>query len=378
MPKKQIYPVNPDRSKPWNDLPLLPIDERLYKKVEIYEQLGKAKEALALLAGRSIAIPNPTLLVNSITLQEAKDSSAIENIFTTDDELYKAFSEEKEDERISGPTKEVLHYREALWGGHNYLKQANKFDLDYFVRLYQQIKQTNDEIRPPVARIYIRQGGSGPNAGKPVYTPPRGKGIVKEKLENLVTFLNDNTLAPNEPLLKMAIAHFQFEAIHPFRDGNGRAGRIMNIHFVTQKGLLEYPILYLSRYIIENKDEYYEVLAGVSQRGDWESWLIYMLRAVESTSRLTYQKVNEILSAQKDILEVIESDTDIRRPDHLVEAIFYQPYTKVNHLVERGIYAENTARKYLNKLVDLQILERKGIQGRHYYLNLELERILSW
>jgi len=356
----------------------LPIDERLYKKVEIYEQLGKAKEALALLAGRSIAIPNPTLLVNSITLQEAKDSSAIENIFITDDELYKAFSEEKGDERISGPTKEVLRYREALWEGYNYLKQANKFDLNYFVRLYQQIKQTNDEIRPPVARTYIRQGGSGPNAGKPVYTPPRGKGIVKEKLENLVTFLNDNTLAPDEPLLKMAIAHFQFEAIHPFRDGNGRAGRIMNIHFVTKEGLLEYPILYLSRYIIENKEEYYEVLAGVSQRGDWESWLTYMLRAVESTSRLTYQKVNEILSAQKDILEVIESDTDIRRPDHLVEAIFYQPYTKVNHLVERGIYAENTARKYLNKLVDLQILERKGIQGRHYYLNLELERILSW
>ncbi len=378
MPEEQLYTVNPDRSKPWNGLPVLPIDERLYKKVEIYEQLGRAKEALALLAGRSIAIPNPSLLVNSITLQEAKDSSAIENIFTTDDELYKAFSEEKEDERISGPTKEVLHYREALWEGYSYLKKAGKFNIKYFIRLYQQIKQTNDELRPPIARIYIRQGGSGPNAGKPVYTPPRGKGIVEDKLQNLITFLNDDTLTPREPLLKMAIAHFQFEAIHPFRDGNGRAGRIMNIHFVTQSGLLEYPILYLSHYIIENKEEYYEVLAGVSQRGDWENWLIYMLRAVESTSRLTYQKVNEILTAQKDILDAIESDTDIRRPDHLVDAIFFQPYTKVNHLVERGIYAENTARKYLNKLVDLQILERKGIQGRHYYLNLELERILSW
>ena len=378
MSDKLPYSVNPDRTIPWNGLPPLPIDERLYKKVEIYEQLGRAKEALALLAGRSIAIPNPSLLVNSITLQEAKDSSAIENVFTTDDELYKAFSEEKEDERVSGATKEVLRYREALWEGYTYLKKSGSFDTGYFVRLYQLIKQTNDEIRPPVARIYIRQGGSGPNAGKPVYTPPRGKGIIRQKLENLIAFLNDEITTPDEPLLKMAIAHFQFEAIHPFRDGNGRAGRIMNIHFITKSGLLEYPILYLSRYIIEHKDEYYDVLAGVSQRGDWENWLMYMLRAVESTSRLTYRKVNEILDAQKDILEVVESDTDVRRPDRLVEAIFFQPYTKVSHLVERGIYAENTARKYLNKLADLQILERKEIQGHHYYLNLELEHILSW
>ncbi len=142
--------------------------------------------------------------------------------------------------------------------------------------------------------------------------------------------------------------------------------------------MLEFPILYLSRYIIEHKDEYYDVLAGVSQRGDWEAWLIYMLKAVESTSRLTYQKVNDILSAQKAILETIESDTDIRRPDLLVEAIFYQPYIKVNHLVNRGTYAENTARKYLNNLAGLGVLEKKEIQGRHYYLNLELEHILSW
>ncbi len=378
MSDKLLYPINPDRNEPWNNLPPLPIDERLYKKVEIYEQLGRAKEALALLAGRSIAIPNPSLLINSITLQEAKDSSAIENVFTTDDELYKAFSEDKEDERVSGATKEVLRYREALWEGYTYLKKTGKFDTGYFIRLYQQIKQTNDEIRPPVARIYIRQGGSGPNAGKPVYTPPRGKGVIREKLENLVAFLNDENITPGEPLLKMTIAHFQFEAIHPFRDGNGRAGRIMNIHFITKSGLLEYPVLYLSRYIIEHKDEYYDVLAGVSQRGDWDNWIMYMLRAVESTSRLTYQKVNEILATQKDILEAVESDTDIRRPDRLVEAIFFQPYTKVSHLVERGIYAENTARKYLNKLADLQILEKKEIQGHHYYLNLELEQILSW
>lgn len=378
MPNKGLYTVNPDRTIPWNGLPLLPIDEQLYRTIPVYEQLGKAKEALALLAGRSIAIPNPAVLINSITLQEAKDSSAIENIFTTDDELYKAFSENSGDGQVSGATKEVLHYREALWEGFSYLNQKKQFDIDYFVRLYRKIKQTNDGIRPPVARTYIRRGGSGFNAGQPFYTPPRGKGVVEEKLENLITFLNDETILPGEPLLKMAITHFQFEAIHPFRDGNGRAGRILNIHYIARAGLLEFPILYLSRFIIEHKDEYYDVLAGVSQRGDWESWLMYMLRAVESTSRLTYQKVNDILSAQKAILEAIQSDTDIRRPDLLVEAIFFQPYIKVNHLVNKGTYAENTARKYLNKLADMKVLEKKEIQGRHYYLNLELKHILSW
>ena len=378
MTDKWIYPVNPDRNKPWNDLPLLPIDERLYKKVEIYEQLGKAKEALALLAGRSVAIPNPILLVNTITLQEAKDSSAIENIFTTDDELYKAYSENKNDEMTSGPTKEVLRYREALWRGHEHLAEKGRFDIDYLVGLYQEIKETRDGIRPPFARTYIRQGGSGPNAGKPVYTPPRGKGVVEEKLANLVEFLNEESLPPEEPLLKMAIAHFQFEAIHPFRDGNGRAGRILNIHFITKAGLLEFPILYLSRYIIQHKNEYYETLAGVSQRGDWESWILYMLRAVESTARLTYQKVNDILSAKEAVLEAIEAETSIRRPWQLAEAIFTQPYTKVNHLTDRGIYAENTARNYLNTLAELGVLEKKEISGRHYYLNLELQHILSY
>jgi len=378
MSDLMLYRVNPDRNTPWNDLPLLPIDEKFYKKVEIYEQLGKAKEALALLAGRSVAIPNPTLLINSITLQEAKASSAIENVFTTDDELYKAYSEDKQDDMVSGPTKEVLRYREALWQGFDYLHHKGNFDVEYLIRIYQEIKESKDGLRPPFARTYIRQGGSGPNAGKPIYTPPRGKGVIETKLENLVNFLNDDDMPPREPLLKMAIAHFQFEAIHPFRDGNGRAGRIMNIHFITQTGLLEYPILYLSRYIIEHKDEYYDVLAGVSQRGDWESWILYMLRAVESTSRLTYQKLNDILNARDAIIQTIESETSIRRPDQLAEAIFTQPYTKVRHLTDRGIYAENTARNYLNELADLGILQKKEIKGRHYYLNVELREILSY
>ena len=377
MPDPFLYPVNPDRKVPWNSLPELPLNEGLYRTLPVYEQLGKAKEALALLAGRSIAIPNPGMLINSITLQEAKDSSAIENIFTTNDELYKAFSDEKSENEVPLQAKEVLRYREALWEGYRYLSDQNKFDLEYLIRLYRTIKESGDGIRPDFARTYIRQGGSGPNAGKPIYTPPRGPGVVEQKLNNLINFLNSDD-SQVEPLIKMAIAHFQFEAIHPFRDGNGRAGRIMNIHLLTKYGLLDSPILYLSRYIIEHKQEYYELLAGVSQQGNWEGWLLYMLRAVESTARLTYQKVNDILEAKEAVLTAIQENSSIRRPEQLADAIFSQPYTKVNHLTESGLYAENTARNYLNELAKLQVLEKRQISGKHYYVNLELEQILSY
>ena len=145
-------------------------------------------------------------------------------------------------------------------------------------------------------------GGTGPNAGKPAYTPPRGKGVVEAKLNNLLDFLNNEESTHQDPLLKMCIAHYQFEAIHPFRDGNGRAGRIMNLHIITQYQQLELPILYLSRYILEKKQDYYEYLAGVSQRGDWKSWILFMLRAVEWTSQLTLNKVNDILESKNSIL----------------------------------------------------------------------------
>ena len=371
-----VYPINPDRSVPWNNLPELPIEDSLYKTVEIYEQLANSKAALGRLQGRSIAIPNQGLLINSISLQEAKASSAIENIFTTDDELYKAFSEQRA-EQAEGAPKEILRYREALWQGHDYLKDKNTFDLEYFKRIYQQINQTNDDIRPPVAQVYIRQGGTGPNAGKPVYTPPRGKGIVEAKLTNLLDYMNDDVRYKIDPVLKMAVGHFQFEAIHPFRDGNGRTGRIFNIHYLTHKGLLDHPILFLSKYIMDHKDDYYSGLMGVSQRGDWKSWILYMLKAVEVTANITYHKINDIISAKDAIQQAIISDTDINRPESLVNVIFTQPFTRVKYFTEQRLYAENTAKKYLNLLIDMGILERRTIQGNHYYLNLELYRILG-
>ena len=370
-------PVNPDRSVPWNGLPLLPVDKELYYTVDIVEHLADARTSLARLQGRSAAIPNQGVLINSISLQEAKASSAIENIFTTDDELYKAYSEQDSGEPQHGAPKEILRYREALWTGHEYMHNKDGFDTEYFIRIFREIKETSEGIRPPASPIIIRQGGSGFNAGKTIYTPPRGEGIIEKKLDNLIEFINDDKKYLVDPILKMAMAHYQFEAIHPFRDGNGRTGRIFNIHYLTHKGLLDSPILFMSRYIMDNKDDYYSCLSGVSQRGNWKDWIRYMLKAVEVTSNITYLKINDIISAKESIQKAIETDTDIRMPGQLTEMIFTQPFTKVKHLTDKKLYAENTARQHLKTLCDMGILEMRTISGKHYYLNLELYRILS-
>ena len=370
-----LYTINPDRNIPWNDLPLLPIREELYRITEIYEKLGEAKASLARLQGRSVVIPDQGLLINTISLQEAKASSAIENIFTTDDELYKAYSEQNNEEQ--GASKEIMRYKEALWTGYHYLQQSD-FDEKYFMRVFQEIKQTTDNIRPDYTKTTIKVGGSGFNAGQVIYTPPKGRDTIRNKISNLLDFVNDDEHYRIDHILKMAIAHYQFEAIHPFRDGNGRTGRIFNIHYLTKKRLLDLPILFLSRYIMDHKDDYYSCLMGVSQRGNWKDWLLFMLRAVESTSNITYDKINEIVSAKDAILSHIKKEAkNIRNPEKLVEMIFTMPFTKVIHLQNAKIYSENTARNYLNNLCDIHILEKKTIDGHHYYLNLELYRILS-
>ncbi len=380
MSKKNLYKINPSRIVPWNDLPPLPINDQHYKTTHILEQLGNTKAALGKLQGRGIAIPNQGVLINTISLQEAKASSEIENIFTTDDELYKAFSEKNsiEEEKEGTAQKEVLRYREALWAGHNYLADKKGFTENYFINIFQEIKQTKDKIRPPFVDTVIKQGGTSFNAGQIAYTPPRGKGIIETKLSNLITFVNNDEKYKIDPLLKMAIAHYQFEAIHPFRDGNGRVGRIFNIHLLTKKGLLDLPILFLSRFIMDNKEDYYKGLNGVSSRGDWHTWLLYMLKAVEVTAHITYTKINDIIKTKDNILNyIIKEEKKIRKPEQLINMIFEQPYTKVKHLQTAKLYAENTARDYLNRLAQIGVLEKKTIKGAHYYLNTELYKILA-
>ena len=372
-----LFQINPDRNIPWNKLPLLPINSQLYRNPDVLEKLGEAKAALARLQGRSVIIPNQGLLINTICLQEAKASSAIENIFTTDDELYKAYSEKHNE--INGTSKEVMKYREAIWHGYQYLEEKKFFDVKYLIETFQIVKETNDEIRPDFIETQIIQRGSGTiGTGKAVYTPPRGKKIIEEKLDNLIEFVNDDQKYKIDHLIKMAIAHYQFEAIHPFRDGNGRTGRIFNIHYLTNKGLIDKPILFLSKFILENKEAYYSALNGVTQRGDWKTWLMYMLKAIEITSDITYQKINNIMNAKDSILNFIKTEhKKIRKADLLIEMIFTQPFSKVKHFQESKLYSEGVARESLNKLCELKILDKKTMEGHHYYENIELTRILS-
>lgn len=299
-------------------LPDLPIDQSLYRTIDLLESLGSAKAALARLHGRSAVIPNQGILINTISLQEAKLSSEIENIFTTDDELYKAYSDNTTDQ--NGASKEVLRYREALWSGHHHIRSNEALNIDYFIKIVQEIKQSDLGIRPDFVPTVIKQGGTGPNAGKTIYTPPRGVNIIESKLLNLIEFLNDDEKYPIDPITKMAIGHFQFEAIHPFRDGNGRTGRILNINYLTLKNQIDYPILFLSRYIQNNKEDYYSALAGVSQRGSWSTWLLFMYRAVSSTANLTFDKINEITASKDSIFQHLQDyKTDFKKLELLVE-----------------------------------------------------------
>jgi len=371
----KLYRINPDHNLPWNDLPRLPIDEAIIRDLDIYELLGKAKAAIGKLQGRSMAIPNQGTFINTISLQEAKASSEIEHIFTTDDELYKAFSDDVMP--TSGPAMEVLRYRESLWTGYEYVKNRGEFDLGYFEQIYQTTTQLDDGIRKTLSQPYIKQGGSGPNAGQVIYTPPRGGKVLEELLSNLMDFVKIESESSSDPLLKMAIAHFQFESIHPFTDSNGRIGRIFNIHFLMNQGLLDLPILFLSKYILAQKEDYYSGLTGVTRRADWKGWILFMLRGIERSSLDTFNKINAILSAKEAILDLLKKESSISRPESLVEAIFTQPLSKVKHLVDKKLYAENTARNYLNQLVELGICEKREMEGVHHYLNRELYRILA-
>ena len=206
-----LYSINPNRNEPWNNLPPLPIREELHDTIEILRKLGDAKASLGKLHGRSAVIPNQGLLINTISLQEAKISSEIENIFTTDDELYKAFSDKNTES--NGASKEVLRYREALWSGYSYLKNTKEFDLQYFIRVFQEINQTTDTIRPGFVPLTIKQGGTGPNAGQVVYTPPRNQAVIKSRLENLISFVNDDEQYKIDFLLKMAIAQEEYSIL---------------------------------------------------------------------------------------------------------------------------------------------------------------------
>lgn len=367
-----------DRNSPFNALPLLPVPPDVENNIEVLKKLVSASRALATVNSNVLRLPNPEMLINTIGLQEAKASTAIENIFTTEDELYKAISDTARKDNTNPATKEVLRYREALWGGYRTLEAQPVITLDVITKIVQQIKNSPATgLRPPHAMVVIKRGDSELRPGEVIYTPPRGEGILEKLMDNLIEYLNDDEKYPTDPLLKMCIAHYQFEAIHPFQDGNGRTGRILNLLYLVNKKLLWRPVLYLSKYIILNKDEYYYNLAGVTQRGNWTNWILYMLEAIERTSLITNDLINQIVKQMELILDHGRRHIKWYNKD-VNEALFSQPYSRpkiVGDALKKS--SRTTLTKYMDELVEAKILTPKKEGKEVYYLNDNLIRILE-
>ena len=334
-----------------------------------------ASRRLAELKGLASTLPNQSIFVNTIALREAKASSAVENIFTTDDELYRSLSY-GENDYIEGPAKEILHYREALWTGFKSITTEKVLTLQTVIDIYREVKQTRDGIRPYQAEVVIKKRGWGSLVAETVYTPPRGKGIVERKMKELLAFLNDDETYPIDPLLKMAMAHYQFEAIHPFRDGNGRTGRILCILYLIQNQLLDLPILYLSAYILQNKDDYYQRLNGITGTNMWRPWIIYMLEAVSQTAEYTTDKILRIRALMERDRAIME-DNGLPLGRIEVSKLFEQPYIRPKNLLSDKVKSINTAKKYLTHLESLGMLSKTKVGKEFIWLNTDLMNILS-
>ncbi|HYK76441.1 MAG TPA: Fic family protein [Daejeonella sp.] len=307
------------------------------------------------------------MLLHSIALQEAKMSSEIENVMTTNDELYQALAADK---IVTDPsTKEVLHYQSALWEGFSLVKEKGFLSTNLFIRLYNIIKKTEAGVRT-ITGTKI----SNHSTSEIIYTPPEGQTVINVKLKNLEDFIN-NPDDDIDPLIKMAIMHYQFEAIHPFSDGNGRTGRILNILYLVNQDLLELPILYLSKYIIENKAAYYSGLRSVTENNKWEEWVLYMLHAVEKTALYTQQKIDGIVKLMYDTEIRMKAEApDIYSKD-LLDIIFRMPYSKRKSL--EGLVSLKTAGQYLNKLVEKQFLIDVKVGKEKLYINMPLFNLLK-
>lgn len=355
------------RTLPYNLLPHLP-PEVAVETLKTLKKAISANKALAELRTAGELIPNQALLIRAIVLQEAKLSSEIENIVTTNDELYRAFGHDPE--RTDPATKEVLRYQEALWHGYDRLEQGGLLTTRLFTEIASIIKEHDTGVRKmPGTRVANRR------TGEPIYAPPEGEELLRRLLDNLSEYLysEDGT----DPLIKMAVAHYQFEAIHPFPDGNGRTGRVINILYLVAQGLLDVPVLYLSRFIIQNKGAYYEGLRRVTEEARWEEWVLFMLDAVEQTSRDTKRRIEAIRDAQAEAVELARTQMRRGYSRELVELVFSQPYIRIGMLVESKVAKRDAASEYLRELERIGLLRSEKYGRTRFYLNERLLRILA-
>lgn len=355
-----------NKSKPYNKLPLLPPKGELETK-EILTKTIKASRALAQLNGAIRNLPNPSLFLDTLHLQEAKASSAIENIITTNDDLYLTVVADK---KFDNPaTKEVISYKEAIWLGFKRLEEKPFITTNLFVELVQCIKQNTAGIRTSSGTTLSS------SKGEVVYTPPSGEQVIREKMANLEAFINENDSI--DPLIKMAISHYQFEAIHPFSDGNGRTGRILLLLQLKLEQLLDIPALFLSEYIIDHKDQYYKGLRAVTEKNDWSKFIIYMLDMVEKTAIKGLDRLESIIQLRETTGQEIKKKLPKVYSKDLVEVIFKLPYTKRQNLIDIGLGTPKTVGNYLSALEEDGFLKSVRVGKEKLYLNQKLMNILE-
>lgn len=351
---------------PYNDLPLLPPQAEI-ESIAILKKTILASRALSELKGALTNLPNPTLFIDTIQLQEAQASSAIENIITTHDELFKSSVVGK---KIDNPAiKEVLHYKDALWYGLDILKKRSILTTNFFIELVQIIKENSSGIRNvPGTQL------KNPVTGKVVYTPPEGENVIREKLKNLEVFIH--TKDGIDPLIKMAIIHYQFEAIHPFFDGNGRIGRIIILLYLMLSGLLDIPALFLSGFILENKNAYYQKLRAVTEKNYWQDWIIYMLDVIERTAWKERHRIMRIEKLMSEMGAEIQKQLPKIYSKELMEVLFRLPYSKRQFFESAGLGNIKTVGNYLKELEKAGFLRSEQVGKEKLYLNFKLLEIL--
>ena len=363
-------PADEIRKEEKYSIPSLPLPYDLETK-EVLKQLNRANRKLAELKGVAQTIPNERILISSLTLQEAKDSSEVENIVTTQDDLYRAGLDPSH-QFINAATKDVLFYREAINEGFRMVRNKDILTLNDIKHVQEILEQNTAGFRTTPGTQLKRE-----NDGAVIYTPPQDGMAIIRYMSNLEQFINDDHLSQLDPLIKMAIIHHQFESIHPFYDGNGRTGRIINILYLVITGLLDLPILYLSRYITHNKGEYYRLIQAIRDKNtdnaaEWEAWILFMLKGVEVTAEDTISLVKNIGRLMAEYKNVIRPDFGSKYNHELLNGLFYHPYTKIDHVVANMQVSRQTASKYLDRIVALGLLKKEKMGKENYYINTRL------
>ncbi len=354
-------------------IPTLPLTVEVETKA-VMKQTNSANKKLAELKGIARIVPNPSILIRTLSLQEAKDSSAIESIITTHDDLYRS---EAGATLLSPAAKEVSTYADALMKVGELVQKRGIITNNNIIDIYQAIKHNNAGYTTTPGKALINE-----YTNETVYTPPQTIEEIRLHMNNLEQFINVDELSDLDPLVKMAIIHHQFESIHPFGDGNGRTGRVLNILYLVAKGLLELPILYLSRYIIQNKTEYYHLLQAIRDKdgdnsSEWEQWIIFILRGIEQTATETIDFVKRIANLMMEYKHRIRTDYPKIYSQDLINNLFRHPYTKIDFVTDELNVSRPTAMSYLNQLVEGGMLEKLKIGRENFYVNRELFNLIS-